>query len=59
MKKTLKQTNKDPKTKEISLFKMIIKKSRSDLLLITKDLHKDQIITLEIQRAAWCISVQL
>lgn len=45
--------------KEISLVEMVLEKSRSNLLLIRKDLHKDQIITLEIQRAAWCISVEL
>lgn len=39
--------------KEIQLVEMMLKKSRSNLLLIRKDLYKDQIITLEIQRAAW------
>lgn len=45
--------------KEISLVERMLEKSRSNLVLIRKDLHKDQIITLEVQRAAWCISVEL
>lgn len=37
---------------------VMLEESRSNLLLIREDLHEDQIITLEIQRAAWYISVE-
>lgn len=42
----------------MKLVDMMLEESRSNLLLIRQDLHKDQIITLEIQRAAWYISVK-
>lgn len=45
--------------KEMNLVEMMLEESRSNFLLIKKDIHKDQIITLEIQRAAWYIGVEL